>query len=516
MAETGENVTQRSLTARLIGSVVGLVSARPRLTLWMMLLLACASVGYTVANLTVRTSRFNLSDNSSPAAKTWETYSRKFGASPDVVVVVETKSANRRLIEQVLNDLGKRLEREPELFRGVLYQVDQRALRRKGLQFLSNEDLKRTASRVSGFDPVVRNQQWDLLRPEFLAANLRKRIEAAERSGPAPEALYRSANQFAESLNRFIQQSLNGGKIEGVSFQSPLPPLLSVSAEKNVTDSDVAYMTNADADLGMLQLFLVPQEREFDENARPLNRLRELSAEVSEHYQKIAPDLTITLTGIPVLEFDEMRRSSADIVNASLLAMVVVSLLLLFGFRGLKHPMLALLTLVVALCWTFAAATFVVGHLNLLSIAFTVILIGLGVDFSVHFLSRYLSLRHELYELRDALRVAAETSGTGIVTSALTTSLAFGTAIFSGFPGLAELGIISGIGVLLCCAATFLFLPALIALSDAELDVEKLPQPITHNLYRRVITSWPLILIGTGWPLLRVSAAERSGTRWRS
>ncbi|MBL8816263.1 MAG: MMPL family transporter [Planctomyces sp.] len=498
MADSSESVVPRTLTARLLGGLVSLASARPRLTLWIMLLLACASVGYTVANLTIRTSRFSLSDQSSPASKTWDTYVRKFGASPDVVVVVETSQANKRLIEQVLNDLGKRLDREPELFQGVLYQIDQRSLRRKGLQFLSTEELRKTASRVTGFEPVVRNQQWDLLRPENLASNLRARIESAEKSGPAPESLYRSADQFSQSLNRFVQQSVTGGRVEGATFQSPLPPLLTVAAEKNMSDSDVAYMTNADGNLGMIQLFVVPQSGDFDENSRSLARLREISGDVADHYRKIAPDLTVTLSGIPVLEHDEMRRTSADILNASLIAMVIVSFLLLFGFRGLKHPMLALLTLVVGLCWTFAAATFAVGHLNILSIAFTVILIGLGVDFSIHFLTRYLSLRQELYELKDALRLTGESAGTGIVTSALTTALAFGSAVFSGFPGLAELGIISGIGVLLCSAATFLFLPALIALSDAELDVEKLPQPLSHGFYRRVLVSWPLIVIGVG------------------
>ncbi len=83
----------------------------------------------------------------------------------------------------------------------------------------------------------------------------------------------------------------------------------------------------------------------------------------------------------------------------------------------------------------------------------------------------------------------------GILTSAIITALAFSTALVTGFPGLAELGLISGMGVLLCALATFIFLPALIALSDAEVDVESLPQPFSAPMLRRIVVARPIISI---------------------
>ncbi len=114
------------------------------------------------------------------------------------------------------------------------------------------------------------------------------------------------------------------------------------------------------------------------------------------------------MTGIPALEHDEMHSTSVDMRNAGMVAFFVVGAMLFLAFRGIRHPMLALMTLIVALCWTFGAATLVVKHLNIISVCFPIFLIGLGIDFSVSFINKYLTLRQELYELPDALRETAE------------------------------------------------------------------------------------------------------------
>ncbi len=495
MTVSEENAATLSLSARFLGGLVTAVSARPRFTLWCVLSLACAAVGITVAHLTVRTSRADLLNPAAEFAKSWKTYAETFGATSDLIVVVESKTTNPQLLQSVLNDLGQRVERESELFSKVLYRIDQQSLRSKALQFLSPSQLQRTASRVERYSPVIRNQQWDRLRTENLVAQLRTGILKAEKTGATAESLYAHADRFAESLLRFQQQAQNGSNFEAASFYSPLSELLKTQADAGTTDSDVAYLMNAEKTVGLLQVFPVSQPDEIDENSRSIRKLRELMNVVAAEYRPLSEELSLSLTGVPVLEHDEMHRSAADMLNAGMIAFALVSVVLFLGFRSMRHPMLAIMTLVVSICWTFGAATLVIGHLNILSVSFAVILIGLGIDFSIHFLSRYLSLRHELYDLGDALRKTAHTAGTGILMSAMTTALAFGSAMLTGVPGLAELGLISGMGILICAAATFVFLPALIALSDAELDVESLPHPFTSPLYRRLITTWPVVVV---------------------
>ncbi|MEZ6145960.1 MAG: MMPL family transporter [Planctomycetaceae bacterium] len=160
----------------------------------------------------------------------------------------------------------------------------------------------------------------------------------------------------------------------------------------------------------------------------------------------------MSLTGIPVLESDEMRRSQSDMTIASVISFLGVGVLLFIGFRGFRHPLLAMLMLLVGIAWSLGYATLFVGHLNILSVSFSAILVGLGIDFAIHYLAKYLELRHKGIELRPALLRTSWGVGTGIVTAAVTTALAFFCATFTSFLGVAELGIIAG-GAF-CCVAS--------------------------------------------------------------
>ena len=148
--------------------------------------------------------------------------------------------------------------------------------------------------------------------------------------------------------------------------------------------------------------------------------------------------------------------------------------------------------------------------MNIVSICFAIFLIGLSIDFSVSYIHRYLALRQELYELPDALREAAETTGSGILISAATAALAFSTALLTGFPGVAELGLIAAMGVILCAAAVFWFLPALIAISDADVDVEHLPQPMPAAKLVGWLTAWPVPAAAAAAVLVLLVLAKRA------
>lgn len=502
MNRPSENATPRSLPARLLGWTVATVSARPRLMLWLVLLIACAGVGITVTQLQVRTSRSDLTDQGSRFAKNWQQYADTFGANSDLLVVVETPAPNAKLIRAVIDDLGARLQREPEHFENVLARVNLAAMQRKALQFLTPQEIERTASRLQTYDRVVKQQNWNLVRTETLANTLRKQIEKGQEDGVVSETTWKSLERFSSSLSSYFRNALETGKVERTAFKSPLPDLMSVAGDQKLTDGETGYILNEEGNVGVVQVCLSMKDSATADNSNSVSRLKELLTEVQKNNKPDNGELKLSLTGIPALEHDEMRSTTIDMKNAGLVAFIVVGALLLLVFRGVRHPMLALLTLIVSVCWTFGAATLVIGHVNIVSVCFAIFLIGLSIDFSVSFTNRYLSLRQELLELPDALREAAETTGTGILTSAITTALAFSTALLTGFPGLAELGVISAIGVLLCAAATFLFLPALIALSDAQVDVEKLPQPFSPAILRRVLVAWPSVSIGLTCVLL--------------
>src|SRR5262249_17854106 len=107
-----------------------------------------------------------------------------------------------------------------------------------------------------------------------------------------------------------------------------------------------------------------------------------------------------------------------------------------------------------------------------------VILIGLGIDFGIHYVARYLALRGEIHEPETALIKTAVTVGPGIVTGGLTTAVAFLAAALTDFTGVAELGLIAGGGIVLCVLSAMLMLPAMIQWMDQSAPHRPLPTPI--------------------------------------
>jgi predicted RND superfamily exporter protein len=105
--------------------------------LWLVLSLACASVGYSVTSLKITTGHSGLTPQESRFARNWKQYSDAFGADSDVLVVIESSVPNRNLLRTLIDDVGSKLNREPQYFRDVLASVDLSAMRRKALQFLT-------------------------------------------------------------------------------------------------------------------------------------------------------------------------------------------------------------------------------------------------------------------------------------------------------------------------------------------------------------------------------------------
>src|SRR5262249_58649414 len=89
-------------------------------------------------------------------------------------------------------------------------------------------------------------------------------------------------------------------------------------------------------------------------------------------------DLQIGLTGMPVLETDEMVAAENDTRMASWLAIAGVSLLFLIVYRRVSYPLLTVMTLLIGTAWAFGWLTLTVGHLNILSTPFAALLIGIG------------------------------------------------------------------------------------------------------------------------------------------
>tara|TARA_B100001059_G_scaffold33015_1_gene26558 strand:- start:3779 stop:6322 length:2544 start_codon:yes stop_codon:yes gene_type:complete len=194
---------------------------------------------------------------------------------------------------------------------------------------------------------------------------------------------------------------------------------------------------------------------------RPVRIVRELLEQARLEF----PSIEMGLTGKPVLQADEMATSDRDMTRAALLAIVLVAIVIMLVLGAIWQPLLAMLAFGCAAGWTYGLVGLTIGQLNLLSIVFMLVLIGVGLDFGVHVISRYV-------EFRDSRGRAGSVRGLygtvmrGNASAVLTSSATFFVAWFTDFQGLRELGLIAGVGLLLCFLSMATVLPALLMLTD--------------------------------------------------
>lgn len=196
---------------------------------------------------------------------------------------------------------------------------------------------------------------------------------------------------------------------------------------------------------------------------------------------------SVRLTGGATLAYEELESVSQGAGIAALVALFVVAIILIVGLRSIRLVAAALITLICGLILTAAMATATVGKLNLISVAFAVLYIGLGIDFAIHFCLRYREL-HGTMPTLDALRNTGTDTGRSLFLCAVTTAIGLYAFIPTHYRGIAELGWISGTGMFISLIITLTLLPALLAvLASAR---EK-PLQIRRSQLRQWLTALP-------------------------
>ncbi|MDR0327309.1 MAG: MMPL family transporter [Planctomycetaceae bacterium] len=419
MASPPDHPTETSYFARPLGSLTLLCCRFPTAVLVLSLLLAGLSLYWANEHLGFKMSRLDLINPNSSFNRLWLDYIDEFGDFNEVIVVVEGNE-NSEVIA-ALELLTSKIEKFPDRYQDILHGVDLSAVHRKGLHFVPIEDLR--------------------------------------------------------TLQQFVAQSLRPGTSAVPMGQAT--NLLTTLSQSNTAGGDMNYFLfpTEDGVIGLVLLRLIDIDKtKFSQGTESIDMLRNITAEVcSEHTA-----LQIGLTGMPILEHDEMALSNEAMAAATILAFFGVCAIFMAGFGSLRHPLLAVIGLAIAFAWTMGYITLAVGHLNILSVAFGAMLIGLGTDFTVHYLGRYLELRRVGGEVIESLCQAATLVGPGIVVGALTTAAAFYAASFAEFTGVAELGKIVGGGIICCALTTFTVFPAMIVLITPTSPGQGAP---SYNLY---------------------------------
>jgi predicted RND superfamily exporter protein len=189
--------------------------------------------------------------------------------------------------------------------------------------------------------------------------------------------------------------------------------------------------------------------------------LSTLRSRVSDGLQADHPGVDVGLSGRYAKRVQQQRAVNQDLARATGIALIALFLFLLIYFRGLLAALWVFIPLVMGTVWAFAWAEIVFGSLNVLTGFFGAVLLGLGIDYGIHILSRYLEAL-ESEEPLDAMVTTLSSAGRASMYAGLTTVIAFGSLMTSSFRAFFEYGVIALGGMALIIIANVTILPCIL------------------------------------------------------
>ena len=178
----------------------------------------------------------------------------------------------------------------------------------------------------------------------------------------------------------------------------------------------------------------------------------------------------VRLTGQVALADEEFATVAEGAVEGLIGSVVLITLWLFLAVRTWRLILPILLTLGLGLMLTVLFAAVAVGTLNLVSVGFGVLFVGIAVDFAIQFSVRYREYRHLTGDSGAGMRMTGARAGTQILCAALATAAGFLAFVPTAFSGVAELGLIAGAGMIIAFLCTVTFLPALITLFNPRAE----------------------------------------------
>jgi len=437
-------LNEHSLLARLLGRLAAGVCRRPHWFFWPQIALFILCVAYTVLFLKADMNRDDLVGPNQKYHQNYLAFQKEFPQPDDLVVVVESGNLekNRQFVERI----AAKMQAETNLFRDVFFQQNLAMMGDKALQFASETNLIEMRDTLRTAMPFIEQfTQTTNLNSLFEQINQAFRTAKQEEN-----AENKSLVKSLPALARIVSQADDGLMRPGVP---PSPNVITLlgGGEQAVLDSYLTF------DKG--RIFLVTTHApDDDQTGEVIKRLRQLVKETRAE----VPGINVGITGESVLDYDEMAQSQKDVTLASVVSFILCALIFIYGYNETGRPVKATVCLLVGLGYTMAFATLTVGHLNILTITFVPMLIGLAIDYAVHLITRYEEeLRHG-QSPQAAITKAMVFTGQGIFTGALTTAGAFLAMCFTHFQGIKEMGIICGGGLLVCFVPMMTMLPVLL------------------------------------------------------
>ena len=492
------------LRTRLLSLWSGLVSRRPGWVLFIATAVAVASVTVTFTRLRFEPDRNRLIADDLEWNQWFNDWRFNFAGNTDLTIVVDTwrdgtpDDEHLAAAQSVVGQLAARLKSDTEHVASVVWGFDTRRVGARALRTLNGDEFETQVQQLEQSRPLLASRgPLDLLG----------HVESTLKPAGIVEAVATGAAGKLPQLKAVLDafdQVLKTPPGERKTLAGLVERTQS-SPEHRIQSRAEHWRYLASQPRGrFLFIRVTPRSEASKINAlgSSIKSIRGVMNDVAHHHQHVE----FGLTGIEVVEADETDAATRDSAVASIVAFVLIGALLMSAFHSWRAPLLALVALLYGIAWTFGYLTLVVGHLQVISVVFCVILLGLGIAYGIHLASRFELVRHEYPDGPDgfaaALRDSFTTMGPGIVTGAVTTAAAFVTTIFTDFKGVGEMGTIAAGGILLCLVAMFSVFPALLRLVKPR---HKHVRPMESRLFHFFEENWVMPFVR--WPRVTLVVA---------
>ena len=361
--------------------------------------------------------------------------------SDNLVVVVDGVTPD--IADDAARALAARLLQRPKLFGRVDDPAGSDFFRRNGFLYLDLEDLYGLSDRLAEAQPFL----GTLWRDPSLVG-LFKMLNLA-----IDEALKEKAGQPIEIAGVMdaitdVAKAQQAGTFAQLSWQA-------------LMSGDAAEADKATANRRILVIQPALDFASLSPAADAMDGVREAAIGLG-----LTPEngVRVRLTGSAALSHEELKSVEKGMGLAGAVSLVLVIGLLMVGLRSKRLVAATLVTLVMGLVWTAAFAILALGTLNLISVAFAVLFIGLSVDFGIHYGLRYQESMRRGEDHANALGEAAHQVGGALTLCAVSAAIAFYSFLPTDYLGLAELGLIAGTGMFIALFANMTVLPAMLTL----------------------------------------------------
>jgi hopanoid biosynthesis associated RND transporter like protein HpnN len=468
----------------LTSIVVSIVKATTRFALPTVLIALALAIGsgfYTARNFSINTDINTLISPNLDWRKRDNVFEKAFDRERTILAVVEAPTPE--LTGTAADALAKKLSGDTTHFESVQPLGSGEFFEKNGLLFLPVEEVGKTTSQLASAAPLIEIMAGD---PSIrgLTGALETGLAGVKRGQVKLDSTERPFNLIAQTIENVLSKGSATFSWRELVSDKPLP------------DSDRR---------AFIEFKPILDFNALEPGKAATDAIRQAASELNFAGEYGA---RVRLTGpVPIANEEFATVQDGAIVNG-IGTVLVVLLILWMALHSSKIILAVFVNLFIGLSITTAVGLMMVGSLNLLSVAFAVLFVGLGVDFGIQYSVRYRSERFKDDDLMSALAKAAERSAVPLSLAAMATAAGFLCFLPTDYKGISELGKIAGAGMLIAFLTSITVLPALLRLLNPPGEKEAVGYawlaPVDHFLekHRVIIVAGTLLVAVAGLPLL--------------